>query len=100
MLSGNTNNYIPTIRDLLPSIIARQVRIIPVVPGTVAKHVCMRLELYGCAYQGPTSYTISQGDQRGYEAQFLDETYDGQIENGILQGTADERHRQSPVVLL
>ena len=82
-------------RDLLPSIIARQIRIIPVVPGPLAKHVCLRLELYGCAYQGPISYTISQGDQRGDEAQFLDETYDGQSDKGILRGRLDERRDNS-----
>jgi hypothetical protein len=39
-------------RDILPSLIAKQIRIIPIVTGVKPKHVCMRLELYGCSYQG------------------------------------------------
>ncbi|CAF1084469.1 unnamed protein product [Rotaria sordida] len=86
ILSGSSNSYIPTIRDLLPSIIARQIRIIPIVTGSLSKYICMRLELYGCSYQdGLISYSIPQGDKRGYDAQFFDETYDGQNDNGILK---------------
>jgi discoidin domain receptor family protein 2 len=62
----------------------------------------MRLELYGCVYQGLNdcfrskinrlivyldgliSYSIPQGDKLGYDAQFYDEIYDGNNENGIL----------------
>ncbi|UJR26817.1 hypothetical protein I4U23_008130 [Adineta vaga] len=86
ILSGNTNSYIPTIRDILPLLVAKQIRIIPVVPGIKPKHICMRLELYGCSYEdGPISYSIPQGDRRGYDVQFLDETYDGHNENGTLK---------------
>ncbi|CAF3598743.1 unnamed protein product [Rotaria sp. Silwood1] len=86
ILSGSSNNYIPTMRDLLPSIIARQIRIIPIVTGSLSKYICMRLELYGCSYQdGLISYSIPQGDKRGYDVQFFDETYDGQNENGTLK---------------
>ena len=65
----------------------------------------MRLELYGCVYQGLDdyfrcskrnrlilnldgliSYSIPQGDKLGYDAQFYDEIYDGNNENGILKG--------------
>ncbi|CAF0885828.1 unnamed protein product [Adineta steineri] len=85
ILSGNTNSYIPTIRDILPSLVAKQIRIIPIVTGLKAKHICMRLELYGCSYQdAPISYSIPQGDKRGYEVQFIDETYDGHYDNGTL----------------
>jgi len=64
----------------------------------------MRLELYGCVYQGMKdyfcskndrlilnldgliSYSIPQGDKLGYDAQLYDEIYDGNNENGILKG--------------
>lgn len=39
-------------RDILPSLIARQIRIIPIVTTSKPKHICMRIELYGCSYQG------------------------------------------------
>ena len=39
-------------RDILPSLVAKQIRIIPIVTGIKPKHICMRLELYGCSYQG------------------------------------------------
>ena len=32
------------------------------------------------------SYSIPQGDQLRYNVRFLDETYDGQNQNGILKG--------------
>ncbi len=35
------------------------------------------------------SYSIPQGDKRGYNVQFIDEIYDGQNENGILKGWFD-----------
>jgi hypothetical protein len=41
-------------RDILPSLIAKQIRIIPIVTGIKPKYICMRLELYGCSYQGST----------------------------------------------
>jgi hypothetical protein len=103
-------------RDILPALIARQIRILPIVVERQAKHVCIRLELYGCSYQGksiidrlnthglywnalssfryvnsmfdedgPMTYSIPQGDKRGYDVQFIDETYDGDNDNGILK---------------
>ncbi|CAF3869605.1 unnamed protein product [Rotaria sp. Silwood2] len=82
ILSGNANSHIPTIRDILPSLIAKQIRIIPIVTSLKPKYVCMRLELYG---YGPISYLMPQGDKRGYDIEFIDETYDGKNENGTLK---------------
>ncbi|CAF3997659.1 unnamed protein product [Rotaria sp. Silwood2] len=82
ILSGNANSHIPTIRDILPSLIAKQIRIIPIVTSLKPKYVCMRLELYG---YGPISYSMPQGDKRGYDIEFFDETYDGKNENGTLK---------------
>ncbi|CAF1587743.1 unnamed protein product [Rotaria magnacalcarata] len=85
MLNGNSNSYIPAMRNILPSIIARQIRIIPIVTGPLSRHICMRLELYGCSYRdGLISYSMPQGDKRGFDSQFFDETYDGQNDNGAL----------------
>ena len=74
-------------RDILPALVARQIRIIPMVTGTTPKHICMRVELYGCFYgEGPMAYSIPQGDKRGYDVQFFDETFDGLDKNGTLTG--------------
>ncbi|CAF3613319.1 unnamed protein product [Rotaria sordida] len=87
ILSGNANSHIPTIRDILPSLIAKQIRIIPIVTTLKPKYICMRLELYGCSYgDGPMSYSMPQGDKRSYGVEFVDETYDGYYENGTLKG--------------
>lgn len=32
------------------------------------------------------SYTIPQGDKRGYDVDFIDEIYDGYNDNGTLKG--------------
>ncbi|CAF3035602.1 unnamed protein product [Rotaria socialis] len=86
ILSGNANSHIPAMRDILPSLIAKQIRIIPIVTTLQPKHICMRLELYGCSYEdGPISYSIPQGDKRGYDVEFIDETYDGHNDNGTLK---------------
>ena len=67
-------------RDLLPTIVARDIRLIPLTAELASKRICMRLELYGCSYQdGPIAYSIPQGDKRG-----LDDTYDGHTVNGTL----------------
>ena len=67
-------------RDLLPTIVARQIRLIPLAAESTSKYICMRLELYGCSYQdGPIAYSMPQGDKRG-----LDDTYDGHRVNGTL----------------
>lgn len=38
-----------------------------------------------CVLDGPISYTIPQGERRGFDVQFSDETYDGILENGTLK---------------
>ena len=39
---------------------------------------------------GPISYSIPQGDKRGYDIEFIDETFDGYIDNGTLKGNASD----------
>lgn len=66
----------------------------------------MRVEIYGCSYEGQIhslcslpclfthnrnldglmSYSIPQGDRRGYNTQFIDEIYDGKNDKGVLRG--------------
>lgn len=63
----------------------------------------MRVEIYGCSYEGQIhplsrilthnrnldglmSYSIPQGDRRGYNTQFFDEIYDGKNDKGVLTG--------------
>ncbi len=36
---------------------------------------------------GLIAYSMPQGDKRGYNAQFWDETYDGENDNGTLKGS-------------
>ncbi|CAF0923382.1 unnamed protein product [Didymodactylos carnosus] len=82
-LNGNINNYIPAMREILPLIVARRIRIIPVTD--ISKKVCIRLELYGCpSKDGLLSYSMPQGDKRGFNMLFIDNTYDGKNLNGTL----------------
>lgn len=50
VMEGNTNAYESVIKDLYPPIITRHVRLIPVT--MVSTTVCMRVELYGCPWDG------------------------------------------------
>ncbi|CAF0745440.1 unnamed protein product [Didymodactylos carnosus] len=82
-LSGNINSYIPAMREILPIIVARKIRIIPLTD--IPKKVCIRLELYGClSTDDLLSYSMPQGDKRGFDVLFIDNTYDGKNSNGTL----------------
>ncbi|XP_067868887.1 discoidin domain-containing receptor 2-like isoform X4 [Heterodontus francisci] len=80
VISGNVNTYDIVLKDLLPPIIARYVRVIPVTEQPSS--VCMRVELYGCvwidglySYSGPVGQTIGKP---GAAVVYLnDSTYDG-----------------------
>lgn len=50
VLDGNTNTYDIVLKDLEPPLIARFVRFIPVTDHSM--NVCLRVELYGCAWLG------------------------------------------------
>ena len=52
LFQGNSNTHISEMRNLDPPMIAMTVRFVPysVRPQTV----CMRVELYGCPWQGPS----------------------------------------------
>lgn len=52
VLDGNKNTYAVFSNDLKPPVIARYVRVIPV--SRLSTTVCMRLELYGCPWDGRT----------------------------------------------
>ncbi len=52
VMEGNKNAYASVINDLHPPIITRYVRLIPVTK--LSTTVCMRVELYGCPWEGRT----------------------------------------------
>ncbi|XP_052453663.1 discoidin domain-containing receptor 2-like [Carassius gibelio] len=87
ILMANINTYDSVVRDLHPPIITRFLRLIPV---TDAVHtVCMRVELFGCAWQdGLTAYRCPEGQTMmapGYPITPLnDSTYDGVLERRKL----------------
>ncbi|CAF0731409.1 unnamed protein product [Adineta steineri] len=69
ILNGNTNTYIAEKRSLSFPILAKRIRIIPY--STRWRTVCMRIELYGCPYNGGViSYKTSPSIDE-------DNTYDG-----------------------
>ena len=47
---GNTNTYIAELREVNPPIIARRIRFVPT--SEHSRTVCMRVELYGCHWNG------------------------------------------------
>lgn len=53
ILKGNVNTYLAEKRFLQPAIVARRVRILPSNPRW--RTVCMRVELYGCPFEGWTN---------------------------------------------
>lgn len=89
VIMGNVNTYDTVVRDLHPPIITRFLRLIPV---TDAVHtVCMRVELFGCAWQdGLMAYSSPEGQIMmvpGFPITSLnDSTYDGPLERRKLSG--------------
>lgn len=80
VLDGNTNVFLPVLKDLHPPLITRFVRVLPV--PRLSTTVCMRLELYGCVWEdGLKSYSAPEGQimmPPGFPiAIFNDSTYDG-----------------------
>ena len=50
LFKGNENTYLSELREVAPPIIGRRIRFIP-----YSKHprtVCMRVEIYGCKWEG------------------------------------------------
>ncbi|KAA8592403.1 hypothetical protein FQN60_017858, partial [Etheostoma spectabile] len=63
VMEGNKNAYTSVINDLHPPIITRYVRLIPVTK--LSTTVCMRVELYGCPWEGRThkhTHTVTLTD--------------------------------------
>uniref|UniRef100_UPI00398E7098 discoidin domain-containing receptor 2 isoform X2 n=1 Tax=Pristiophorus japonicus TaxID=55135 RepID=UPI00398E7098 len=80
VIPGNVNTYDIVLKDLLPPIVARYVRVIPVTEQPTS--VCMRVELYGCvwidglySYSGPVGQTIA--NPGAAVVHLNDSTYDG-----------------------
>lgn len=50
IVSGNENTYDVVLKDLGPPIVARMVRFYPLADRVMS--VCLRVELYGCVWDG------------------------------------------------
>lgn len=50
LIEGNKNTYASVINDLHPPIITRYIRLLPITK--LSPTVCMRVELYGCPWEG------------------------------------------------
>lgn len=50
VVSGNENTYDVVLKDLGPPIVARMVRFYPLADRVMS--VCLRVELYGCLWNG------------------------------------------------
>ena len=50
ILQGNTNTYTTEMREIDPPIIGRNIRFVPF--SSHPKYVCMRVEMYGCKWNG------------------------------------------------
>ncbi|XP_046587172.1 discoidin domain-containing receptor 2 isoform X1 [Neodiprion lecontei] len=75
VITGNTNTYLESKRELEPPIWASKLRFLPY--SFHRRTVCMRVEIYGCSWNdGIVSYSMPQGDKRG-NLEFFDATYDG-----------------------
>lgn len=53
VVSGNENTYDVVLKDLGPPIVARMVRFYPLADRVMS--VCLRVELYGCLWNGKCS---------------------------------------------
>ncbi|XP_076351976.1 discoidin domain-containing receptor 2-like isoform X4 [Tachypleus tridentatus] len=85
LLQGNTNTYVPVKKKVDPPIIASKIRFVPY--SILLRTVCMRVEIYGCAWtEGLLSYSMPQGERRGLELDFSDNTYDGVRDDSYLNG--------------
>ena len=50
LFKGNENTYLTELREVSPPIVGRQIRFIPY--SRNPRTVCMRVELYGCKWEG------------------------------------------------
>uniref|UniRef100_A0A8C4WT67 Tyrosine-protein kinase receptor n=1 Tax=Eptatretus burgeri TaxID=7764 RepID=A0A8C4WT67_EPTBU len=88
VLRGNDNTQNVEIRELNPPMVARYVRMVPVTDRAMS--VCLRLELYGCAWaDGVVSYSAPEGHVMQWDGSPIhlnDSTYDGFISAGQMYG--------------
>ncbi|KAK5966982.1 Discoidin domain-containing receptor tyrosine kinase B [Trichostrongylus colubriformis] len=83
-IPGNSDTRTSEIRVLDAGIVVRRLRVVPLSNST--RTVCLRLELYGCPYEGSLqSYSAPVGSAAD-EGLYVDVTYDGHISNGIAEG--------------
>jgi len=58
IIQGNVNTYMTELREIDPPLIARRVRFVPY--SAHPKHICMRVELYGCIWTGEKPSCLRQ----------------------------------------
>ncbi|VDL75483.1 unnamed protein product [Nippostrongylus brasiliensis] len=84
VISGNRDTKTVELRKLDAGIVVRRIRIVPLSNST--RTVCLRLELYGCAYEDDLlSYSAPIGSITE-EGRFVDITYDGHVSDGTAVG--------------
>lgn len=59
ILKGNDNPSSPNVLTLMPYIIAKRLRIYPYTGENNRIQVCLKLELYGCAFKGKGGERVS-----------------------------------------
>uniref|UniRef100_K7G9W8 Discoidin domain-containing receptor 2 n=1 Tax=Pelodiscus sinensis TaxID=13735 RepID=K7G9W8_PELSI len=89
VLEGNASPFDTVLVDLEPPVIARLIRLVPVTPHSM--NVCLRVELYGCAWlDGLVSYNAPAGQQlvlpSGTVVSLNDSVYDGALGSGMTEG--------------
>ena len=82
-LDGNSNTYLERTNDLSPPVVASKVRFVP--RSRHPRTVCMRVELYGCAFDPeaePVAYRAPKGDEFSPHV-YLEDVYDGTDGKGL-----------------
>lgn len=86
IFTGNRDVYTADMREVDPPIIAKKLRFIPY--SDIPRTVCMRVEMYGCAWEDELlSYSMPQGHRRGSDLDLSDWSFDGHIETNKTSST-------------
>ncbi|XP_074028100.1 discoidin domain-containing receptor 2 isoform X2 [Leptinotarsa decemlineata] len=85
VLTGNSNTYLVVRQRLELPFIASKVRFIPY--SEHPRTVCMRVELYGCAWeQNVVKYEAPRGEVREPDIDLEDISYDGTLSGRMMRG--------------
>ncbi|CAH0546092.1 unnamed protein product [Brassicogethes aeneus] len=85
VLTGNSNTYLVVRQRLELPFVASKVRFIPY--SEHPRTVCMRVELYGCAWeQNMIKYDVPRGEAREPDIDLEDVSYDGILDGNYMKG--------------